>query len=744
MSSGLWAHSENTAGIRHDLVDHSRGTAALAAQFARVFGAAQVAEYVGLVHDTGKGGCSWQAGLLRAGTCGGRVVDGQGRSIDHKLAGTWLAAKEAGLGLFSMAVLGHHGGLSDRPALAKALGRAEGPDRVAVQEAVARVVAVMPEIFPDPLPEIPVWALPPADRCVVELLLRMVFSAVVDADFLDTERHFTGQRRLSPRRLSELAEVYERNRLEYLAGRPARSDGGAAGVDAIRSEVYEQAVAAASQPIGVFPFPAPTGAGKTIAAGGFAVHHAVRHGLARVIVAVPFLSITEQNAEVYRRLFGDEHVLEHHSGVDVDGLGPVGRWQRLAAENWDAPVVVTTTVQLFESLFSRKPSAMRKLHRLAGSVIVLDEVQSLPDSLLLPILSVLRNLSEHFGTTVLLASATQPEFFSLEIFRDVERRNVIARPQPLYDRLRRVRFEWRCDPKPTLEQIAEDAAGQRQVLLIVNTTADAAELHRLIESHDTQGPVLHLSTRMAGAHRRDVLAQISARLAAGQPVAVVATQLVEAGVDLDFPVVYRAFATAEALLQAAGRCNRNGLLDEGRVVVFDPIDGSVEGTAMVYGPALDVTRSFFGPGRDPDRLELLRDYYTTRYAVKNIDNTGVGATIQQLRASFDFPKVAETFRMIDEHTVPVLVGYGDDTEREQLRTALAGPGRVEPWVYRRLQPYLAALPKRLAARAAAEGLATVLVGDPARPGSGRLYEWCGEYGARGIEFSYPDPEDYVW
>ncbi|WP_324195422.1 CRISPR-associated helicase Cas3' [Nocardia terpenica] len=731
-------------GDRHDLADHLRGTATVAGGFASVFGVGEVAGYLGLVHDTGKGGCAWQAGLLRAEQGGGRVVDEHGGGIDHKIAGTWLAAKEAGLGLLSMAILGHHGGLGAPPELRKAIARAEGPDHWSVQEAIARAAAVVPEIFPDPKPQIPSWALPPADPCVAELLLRMVFSALVDADYLDTERHFVGAARPRTVRLSELVQVYERHRLGYLSRRTVGTGERARRVDVVRAEVYEQAVAAASAPIGIFPFPAPTGAGKTIAAGGFAVHHAARHDLARVIVAVPFLSITEQNASVYRQLFGDEHVLEHHSGVDVDGLGLESRWQRLASENWDAPVVVTTTVQLFESLFSRKPSAMRKLHRLAGAVIVLDEVQSLPDALLLPILSVLRHLSEHFRTTVLLASATQPEFFGLDIFRDVERRNVITYPQPLYDRLRRVRFEWQCDPRPTFAQVAADVADESQVLLIVNTTADAAALHRLVEARRTEGPVLHLSTRMAGAHRRAVLEQVAATLEAGLAVAVVSTQLVEAGVDLDFPLVYRAFAPAEALLQAAGRCNRNGRLDEGRVVVFEPADGSSKGAAMVYGPALDVTRSYFGPGRDPDRLDLLSAYYTTRYAVKNIENASTGTTIQQLRAGFDFRRVADEFGMIDEHTVAMLVRYGDDTEREHLRARLIGSDPIEPWVYRRLQPYLAALPKQLAARAVAEGLATALVGDPAKPGGGRLYEWRGDYGPRGIEFSYPDPEDYVW
>ncbi|MFB7716230.1 CRISPR-associated helicase Cas3' [Nocardia sp. NPDC056100] len=739
MTQGLWAHSKNSAGVRDRLCDHLEGTASKAGDFAEVFGARAVAEYFGLVHDVGKGGCAWQDGLDRAEMTGGRVVDQHGRSVDHKLAGAWLAARRANLGYFALAVLGHHGGLGDQQALKQALRRADGEARDAVQEAISRVAAQLPAILRAPTSPLPDSMVNASDPCVLELLLRLVYSTLVDADFLDTAGHFSGVVPVSPPRLSGMVEMFERHRREYLAAVEVSK------VDAIRDQVYRQAVAAAAQPRGIFPFPAPTGAGKTIAAAGFAVHHAAQHGLARVIFAVPFLSITEQNAKVYRKLFGAANVLEHHSGVDLDDLAPEQRWHRLAAENWDAPVVVTTTVRLFESLFSRKPSAMRKLHRLAGAVIVLDEVQSLPDEMLLPILSALRHLSEHFGTTVLLASATQPEFFGLRVFRDLKARPVIAEPQPLYDRLRRVRFEWRCDPKPTFAEIARDVADEEQVLLIVNTTRDAAALHKaVVQARRRGGPVIHLSTRMAGAHRRDALERVCDLLAADSPVVVVSTQLVEAGVDLDFPVVYRAFAPAEALLQAAGRCNRNGRLEEGRVVVFEPADGSTKAAKMVYGAALDTTRSFFGPGRDPDRLDLLADYYSTRYAVKNIEQSSVGTRIQKHRAAFDFIKVAELFTMIEDNTVPVLVPYGNESEREDLRTRLVGPDPVEPWVYRRLQPYLAALPKRVAAKAVTAGNARVLIGDLGKPQEARLYELIhGYHVQRGIELTDIEPEECV-
>lgn len=731
MAEELWAHSVNASGDRHLLVDHLRGTASLARDFGSVFGAGALAEMLGLLHDVGKGACAWQDGLARAEVHGGRVVDSSGVSIDHKAAGTLLAARNAKLGPYALAVLGHHGGLPERRTLKDMLARADGVDRDRVQEAIRAVAEIVPEILEGRSDDVPPWGRSADHPYAAELLLRMVFSALVDADFLDTEAHFSGNVRSNVPLLSSMAEMFQTAREEYLSGRVKSP------VDEIREDVYQQVVRAAAQPLGIFPFPAPTGAGKTIAAGGFAVEHAARHGLRRVIVAVPYMSITEQNAEIYRRLFGDAHVLEHHSGVDLGNLPPSRRWQRLAAENWDAPVVVTTTVRLFESLFSRKPSAMRKVHRLAGSVIVLDEVQSLPDAMLLPILSALRDLTEHFGSSVLLASATQPEFFALEVFSGLAPRAVIVEPKPLYRSLARVRYEWRCDPKPTLAQVAEEMAQEPSVLAIVNTTGDAAALHREMEAV-AKGPVLHLSTRMAGGHRRDVLSEIRGRLVDGRPVAVVSTQLVEAGVDLDFPVVFRAYAVAEAMQQAAGRCNRNGNLHQGRVVIFDPADASAAGARRIYGAALDATRASFGPGLAfPDDLDALSAYYRIRYAVKNIEESGPGAEIQRDRAAFDFPAVAERFKLIDEFTVPVLVPYGDDTEREQLRALLMRPTGAEPWVFRRIQPYLATLPKRMADKALEEGLAIRLLGD--------LVEWHGAYDpCRGIEFTDSAGEDFIW
>jgi len=586
-------------------------------------------------------------------------------------------------------------------------------------------------------PALPTWLDEAAvqDPYVVDVLVRMVFSTVVDADFLDTAGHFDGRVR-SPhsRTAAGLAARYEKGRLDLLA------DAKPSPVDRLRQEVYDRAIAAATGPGGIYRLPAPTGSGKTLAAGGFALRHAEEHGLRGVVTAVPFLSITEQNAGVYRGLLdrpGEPPiVLEHHSGIDFDthtGRG-VQRWHRLAAENWDAPFVVTTTVRLFESLFSHRPAAMRRLHRLARSVIVLDEVQALPDRLLITILSVLRTLAERFGVTVLLASATQPEFWELSPFKDLPVHDIIDDPAPLYDGLRRVRYEWRTDPKPTFGQIAEEAAAEPQVLIVCNTTGEAGEMHRLVEGHRVHGPVLHLSTRMAARHRRETLAEIRRLLAGDEPVAVISTQLIEAGVDLDAPTVYRAYAPADSLQQAAGRANRSGRLPYGRVVIFDPADGN-QSANRIYGAALGATRLFFGPGRaDPDDLYALRDYYRERFALKNVE--AEGKTIQDLRLNFNFPEVAELFRMIDERSVPVVVPYGSEAEQARvadiLRLLRGGAPAMAGALLRELRPYLATLPRGIVERAR----------DLTEPVTGDLAEWLGDYHAlRGIEIA--DTKEYV-
>ena len=631
-------------------------------------------------------------------------------------------------------------------------------DRNAEAERVVR--GLLPELAdagPVTIPE--EWI---HNALVSEMAVRLVFSALCDADFLDTSAHFTESETPELRadaNFSVLFERFERRRAKALDHRK-HSD-----IDAIRDHIYDACVTAAESKPGFFRLAAPTGAGKTLSSGAFALRHAALHGHRRVVVAVPFLTITEQNAAVYRDLLDadgeDPTVLEHHSQVNLDCDDTNSRWWRLSAENWDAPFVVTTTVRLFEALFDRKPAAMRRIHRLAGSVIVLDEVQALPHRLLVPILDALRVLVAHFGTTVVLSSATQPEFWALSPFRDLpDAREIVPERTVVADRLRRVHFEWRVDPSPTLADLAQDSACHQQALVVLNTTADAARLYQHWSAAAAENTAWHLSTRMCPAHRRRVLEAVRARLKHGEPTLLVSTQLIEAGVDIDFPVVYRAMAPADSLLQAAGRANREGNLPgPGRVILIDPPDCRQPPS---YRALVNVTRTCFGPDRaDPDDINALGNYYRSIYQALGLEHRDhVGQRIQAARRRFDFHTVTDgpadpitqkrdrtyAFRMIIDDGLAVITpqGAADSQVRgrienltDQVRTATVPTMAT----LRHLQPYITTVHRSALRQPGVLALLRPVLGDPTEPGG--LAEWIGDYDKNtGITLD-PTTEDFV-
>ena len=749
----LWAHSPAPGGTRwHSLVDHLRSTAELARRFSSSFGGGEVAYWLGALHDVGKAACAWQEKLAAVAATGARV------GIDHKSLGTRVAY-ERGLGGFAGAIFGHHGGLVDTPRLREAFQTRLSDPLGNVASAERELQGLLPDL-PERLDHV-VSADWRADPLVGEMALRLCYSALVDADGLDTSAHFQGL--ASPRLRSDadfghLFELFERRRSDELAVR------GASPVGSLRERVYTDCLAAAAGERGVFRLGAPTGAGKTIASGGFALRHAALRGLHRVIIAVPFLTITEQNAAVYRRLLDEDGtepvVLEHHSQVDFDDP-KAGRWARLAAENWDAPFVVTTFVRLFESLFARKPSAMRRVHRLANAVVVLDEVQALPHAMLAPILDGLRLLVRSFNTTVLLSSATQPSFWALDEFKDVRCTDLIHDTPQLVSGLRRVRYQWQLDPKPTLADIAGQAGSEPAALVVVNTTRDAKVVFDHWRDAGLDGLAWHLSTRMCPDHRRRVLETVRARLLAGERVLLVATQLIEAGVDVDFPVVFRAMAPADSLLQAAGRANREGRMPQGgRVIVFAPEDG---GLPPGYRTLIGCTGRHFGPDKaDPDDVAALERYYGNVYDVLNVsDREHVGQRIQQARQRWEFETVAEgprdattnrrdrklAFRMIDDDGISVVTPQGAQTpelrrELEQLIVELRQAPVPDLAKLRRLQAYTTNVHASVLSRPGVKALMRPILGaDEIRRGV--LVEWVGEYdAATGIDLD-PNLEQFL-
>jgi CRISPR-associated endonuclease/helicase Cas3 len=723
----FFAHSENPEGKKHELIDHLRAVAVTAKKFADPFGAPGLAYWAGLWHDLGKFHPDFQAYLN----------DPEARrGPDHSSAGMVFASSHWD-GLCYL-IAGHHAGL---PSFANLKTRlAEKKADAPVQEALSAAVAsfaeiVLSEKLDGLLPSF--WALQsPNDgqgKRNRELFLRILFSALVDADFLDTESHFhrekAVERGISPS-LDELWQRFEKDQEAFSGREPTK-------LQQARDEIYRACLKAADEPPGLFRLTVPTGGGKTRFGLGFALRHARRHGLERVVVAIPYTSITGQTARVYRNIFkdlGERAVLEHHSAAaDRDGGdSPVmarQQWSRLAAENWDAPLIVTTTVQLFESLFAHKPSKCRKLHRLARSVVILDEVQTLPPEMLDPILDVLGQLVRHYGLSVMFCTATQPAFDGNRYLRGLaEVREIVPNAGRFFDDLKRVEYRLPGGEKWAWERVAEEMRSDARALAVVNTKKDALAL---LDALGEDSSALHLSTLLCGQHREDVIDEVRRRLEKGEPCRLVSTQVVEAGVDLDFPLVLRAVGPLDRIVQAAGRCNREDKLPgPGRVVVFDPADGGTPPGA--YKSGLDEARVMLNNGCDLHDPATYEQYFSRLFQDVDTDKR----KIQPLREARDFPKVAEQFKMIDD-AVPVVVRYpGHEKEIDKLLAVLRKAEKPPRGAFRGVQRFVVAVFQHQLDQYEGRGLVR-----PVTPG---LWEWCGGYDlVRGLKDLAYDPDRCV-
>ena len=715
----FFAHSANENGEWHGLADHLLAVAQIAGGFCKRFDSHDAGYYAGLWHDIGKFNPEFQ-----------RYLAGERKTrLDHKGAGAKLALQHH-LEPLALLVQGHHGGL---PAMRHCRGWVNEKDtNPATENAIIAARQAIPQLEPQTPIKPPSWV---NNKLRAEMWLRMVFSALIDADRLDTEAHFNPSKAAIREVEFGIAELWERFRTAHLEH--VRSSTSDAIVDEVRSDVYEACRAAAEQPPGIFRLAVPTGGGKTLSGMGFALRHAAIHGLNRVIVAVPFTSITQQTASVYRQFLGDAAVLEHHSSAEMDDHDEYDSettWAKLASENWDAPIVVTTTVQLFDSLFSNRTSATRKLHNLAKSVIILDEAQALPPTLLEPILDGLRDLSENYGASVVLSTATQPAFQSINLFADVNPYDIVPSPERHFQSLKRVRYEWRTDPPLSWDEVATIMRETPQALAIVNTKKDAMSLVDALKDETA----LHLSTLLCGRHREAVIAEIHRRLKDREPCRVVSTQVVEAGVNIDFPVVLRAM---DSIIQAAGRCNRNGLLPEkGRAIVFQPEASTLPGGS--YRTATGETVAMLNAGRsDLDDLDVVAEYFRRLYQE---DMATDAKQVQKHREALDYPEVARRFKMIDDDTVSAIVSSeavfraaDAPEERQKILDAIAALRRGNKdarRLLRQVQPWAVSFYQRQASENQRAGLL-----DEIMPG---LYEWRGTYnpvtGIGGVSVIDPD------
>ncbi len=681
----LIAHSVNEFGREQPFLEHSGNVARRAGLHASAFDSGHFGEWNGWWHDAGKVADDIQKHLRAPRTAE--------RGPDHSSAGMLRAMEVCHPLAFNIA--GHHGGLPNYCDLKERVRRKSiEPDEQRVRDALK----LAEKVLSDHAPTLDLSLMPQflkakgemASKRRLEVWIRMLHSALVDADCIDTEAHFNSERNAERERarpsIEELWGIFEKKQNALLTCVESTT------LNSVRLEIYRRCIEMADQPQGIFSLTVPTGGGKTRSALGFALRHAVRHGLRRVIVVLPYTSIIEQNADVYRDILGSDAVLEHHSAAQSsetpEDVAESERRQRMAAENWDVPVVVTTSVQLLESLFANRNSRVRKLHNIVKSVLVLDEIQTLPPALLEPTLDMLRHLSEAYGVTVLLCTATQPAFTSdldFEGFEEVT--EILSNPGEVYQKLKRVRYRIDITEPWPWNRIVRELCSADQSMVIMNTVKDAL---RLLEELRGEEHVFHLSANLCGHHRRKVLAEVRERLKNGLPVRLVATQVVEAGVDIDFPLVLRALGPLDSIIQAAGRCNREGRLAEGEVVVFIPLEGGCPPGAYKLGK--DQTHSMlqaFSSNRLHD-YTFPTEYFRRLYDISKIDERD----IQGKRARFEFVETSKAYRLIDDEQTPVIVPYGVDIKLDELIRKIEKRKEVSRSDWRLLQPYLVNLRKK--------------------------------------------------
>ncbi len=690
-----YAHSVEgrESDVWQPLAEHLQAVAEQAGKRAAKFGVGPAGMLAGLLHDLGKYTAGFQA-RLRGGA-----------RLDHATAGARVAfelarnAKNGLLGqIIAYAIAGHHAGLGDRDELASRLEKApDGLDDI-----------WRGEISPDASNLMPVGfrALPDKDRMAFQLafLGRMLFSALVDADYRDTESFYAAIEDGTPDRdWPRLGDHVDDLIARVDADLAAKAANGSR-MNPLRAEILDHVRARAGMAPGLFTLTVPTGGGKTLASLAFALAHARAHGLERVIYAIPFTSIIDQTAGIFRQVLGDGMVLEHHSSIDEDRLG--GREARdklrLAMEDWAAPVVVTTNVQFFESLFANRPSACRKLHNIARSVIILDEAQAIPLPVLRPCVAALDELARNYGCSIVLCTATQPALglpaFPGGLDLDPDR-ELAPDPVRLQQALRRVTLQ--RVGLMTDDDLIDALAGTSQGLVIVNSRGHARKLYETAVAEGIEG-VIHLTTRQYAAHRRRILDHVRERLQQGKPCRVIATSLIEAGVDVDFPRVWRAEAGLDQIIQAAGRCNREGrqAADDSIVTVF-----------QAEHPAPREIRAFseaMGRVKVPDLLSLaaIDQYFQETYWQRGRQNLDAHRVLEAFKTSngvphFDYRRVAENFLLIEDGLAPVIIPreVAAIDALARLNATDARPGGVA----RDLQPHVVQVPPKVRAQLLAVG-----------------------------------------
>ncbi len=675
MSNKYFAHSLGLEKPERwqELDAHLKNVAEKSAEFGRYFNGEEWAYLAGLCHDVGKGSREFQAYLRNANNIVDEFAKNYHGKVDHSTFGAryvYSKLKDEGKAL-SYVLAGHHGGLPDWQCHATHGLRYRLEDK--------EICDVEYECMNDvSLKGLPIKIDRARFGFQLQFFIRMIFSCLVDADFLDTEKFLNpDQNKLRENKndLRQLREIFRKN-FDSL-----RNDAKKSVINEIRDDILKHCLSSSDNSPGLFSLTVPTGGGKTLASLAFALDHAVKYNKRRIIYVIPFTSIIEQNASVFRGMLGDDSVLEHHCNFTFEGKD----WEKkLSSENWDMPMVVTTNVQFFDSFFANRTSRCRKLHNIADSVVIFDEVQAIPVEKLKPCIEVIKELTLNYGVSVVLCSATQPAIDQSDDFKEGLSgiREIVPDVGKLFRILKRTEVSFIGKRKS--EDISARINKQDQILCIVSTRKQAKNI---FEQLNGSGDNFHLSALMYPAHRTRILSEIKQRLKDGRRCRVVSTQLIEAGVDVDFPVVLRSLSGMDSIAQAAGRCNREGSQANGKVFVFEPEEGIPAGyfrqTAQCSERLLE---RFKGKLLNP---ECIREYFLDYYWLKQhrMDDDEVLSMCGRAKnGNIQFEELS-VFKMINNATNPIVIAFGEDKEDVKKMVGELDYLKYPSRTLRRLQRY---------------------------------------------------------
>lgn len=648
------AHKREIDSQTQSIIEHLENTANRAKDFGNSFDNGYYAYICGMLHDIGKYSKAFQD----------KIINNSDTRVDHSTAGTIEINKKINIfgKLLAYCIAGHHGGLPDGGNKSDTASESTLNGRLKRSMRLPDYSYFENEVNIDDFPPLKFPNIKPLNKGGFSLsfFIRMVYSCLVDSDFLDTETFMSNNG--VDRSVTYDFKLFNNNLNNYIGKFKNKERE----INKIRAGIMNNCIEKSKHERGLYTLTVPTGGGKTISSLAFAINHVLEHGMDRIIYVIPYTSIIEQTGGIFKDILGRDNVLEHHSNFDFkDDEDLIFHKLKLSSENWDIPIVVTTNVQFFESLFANKSSRCRKLHNITNSAIIFDEAQMIPTQFLTPCIMAISELVINYKSTCVLCSATQPSLKD-KFPKEISTTEICENTESLYQFFRRTKVVNRG--KMEVSQIVQEMNNCNQVLCIVNNKKHAVEIYsKLI----VEG-AFHLSTRMCPKHRKKVLKEIKQRLEQGLPCKVVSTQLIEAGVDVDFPVVYRAMAGIDSIVQAAGRCNREGKLEVGIVNIFEPESIFTKNMPNTIKRPIKVAENIIKRFEDIFSPQAIKAYFEELYIFEGEEGLDVNNIYKKLEKgsegcnfNFNFRQVASSFKLIDENTIPIIIEI-DDSSKELI------------------------------------------------------------------------------